>query len=696
MEFVTKELISLLNIKKQNIGKALKSTPHNLKKIDGSSKKVKHYQLEDLPVRYQEIIKEKLELEEEPEIETSGFSSKYLLASSDKQHKAVLRCQLVEKYLKKDDKLSVEKWLDSINKDYIEFEPLGTVTKRQMFDWLRKYNDARAKGLNVVEELLDSRGKKKGFTKLSEELQEVAIRYFLRTTDVNINAIYLNMCHTYGNRMSSYKVLNKFYKDWKRANPQLSEFAISPDSWKNKYQVAFGSISAKAKFRNEYWELDSTPADIICSDGKRYTILGMIDIYSRRCEFLVAESSNAYSISQLLRKAILKYGIPENVVIDNGKDYRSNHFQTICINLGINMEIVPPFSGDMKPHIERMFGTMSRELFEELDGYIGHSVADREKLQARSSFASKIESQRKHNELMRAKSEEERKAYREAWKIKKENLGLDLTVLMSASELQTVIDNWNTKLYEQREHSSIGKSPIKKWSDTTMPVQSIGDTRMLDLLLGENIKRKVVKKGIRYDGAEYQHLELIDHIGSYVFCLVPSDWGQLIVYSEKMEFVCIAEDTEKLGNNRYHARAAKKKSMQLARQYDKLLKEISKHNDTTILDRIDDAVVDVPVQTMAVTKRTETIDMLLETSPQIAAKDQEALDKSNRYDFKSKGEDGKPQKVLPSGRPAFDSLYDRFVWALENKAWNEKDEKLKQNNTRVFELAKEEVERKIG
>jgi hypothetical protein len=57
--------------------------------------------------------------------------------------------------------------------------------------------------------------------------------------------------------------MNNYYKEWKRLNPLLAEFAKSPDSAKNKFLAAFGSQSAKARYKNQYWELDSTPADVI-------------------------------------------------------------------------------------------------------------------------------------------------------------------------------------------------------------------------------------------------------------------------------------------------------------------------------------------------------------------------------------------------------------------------------------------------
>ncbi|WP_206512822.1 hypothetical protein, partial [Tenacibaculum discolor] len=94
---------------------------------------------------------------------------------------------------------------------------------------------------------------------------------------------------------------------------------------------------------------------------------------------------------------------------------------------------------------------------------------------------------------------------------------------------------------------------------------------------------------------------------------------------------------------------------------------------------------------------TKAIDMLIETSPIIAAKDKVALEQSSKYDFKNKDENGKPIKVLPSGRPQFETVYDRFVWVLEHKDWNEKDEKLKEKNIEIYQMALEEANRrKIG
>lgn len=701
-KYTIKLLAEILSIKPNNVLKALDGVDFILKEVEGSTKKVKHYKLSDLPERYRDKIKEqgfeiasplaRNDEESKPtNISQAKFTQKYLLASPLKQREAVLKCKLVEFYMKKESILSTQKWLEQTLKNSLEFDELGSISLKQLYDWYRKYREAKAKGLNIVEEFVDARGAKSGVKALSQEQQDTAIRYFLKTSRPRMSEIYRNMCHKFGDDMASYDTLNKFYKQWSRENPVLHEFSRSPDSAKNKFLVAYGDESAKAKYPNHYWELDSTPADVICDDGKRYTVLCAIDVYSRRPVFHVSETSSSYAISQLLRKAILKFGIPENVVIDNGRDYTSNHFESICINLNINAVIVPPFSGEKKPHVERIFGTLSRELFEQIPGYIGHNVAQRAELQARKSFAHKIESQRKWREEHRAKTDEEKKAFRDAWRIRKENLGLEIGVLISADELMSWVDKWSEKLYEQRGHSGLkDKKPIDVWNSSQLPVKGVSDERMLDLLLGESHIRKVGKKGIALDGCSYGHINLIEHIGKSVFVMTPSNLGYILVYDENMRFVCLAEDIEHMGQDRYKVKAARKKSAALMRQFDKIVKEAQKIQDVTILDRIEALEDGTKANTTAVMKRTATIDRLLQDSNIIADFDAKELEDSNLYNFKDKDEDGLPRKLLPSGRPAFSGFFERFLWALENDDWNDKDEVLKIKHEAVYQLAYDE------
>ncbi len=694
MEYIEKNIQNELGISQQAVSNALKHTPYQLKKVEGSAKPVKHYKYDDLPQRYKDKLEPPKKNETTPHTSKANFTKKYLLATPDKQRAAVLRCRLIEFYLKKTYELSAARWLDEVIAKDIQFDEIQPISQKQLFDWLKKYKLAKKGKTNVVEALLDKRGAAKGMgvRSLSDDMKKIAEAYFIKDTFKSITEVHLNMKEIYGELLPSYDVLNKYYHEWRVKNPVLDVFSQSPDKAKNKYMPAVGNMSEKATHRNHYWELDSTPADIICEDGKRYAVMAAIDIYSRRAVFHVAESSNSYSIAALLRKAILTLGIPQNVVIDNGKDYTSNHFMSICYSLGINPVIVPPFSGDKKPHVERLFGRLSRELFMQVAGFVGANVAQRTQIQARQSFAHKINSIERWKAELKAKSDDEKRLIRDAWKIKKENIGLELNVLKTAEQLQDLIDKWTKKLYEQRVHKGISKKPIDKWNKCPVPVESIPDPMMLNLLLGESVTRRVGKKGIAYEGNNYWHDDLIEHLGKTVFLQVPDDMGYIFVHDEDMHFICIAEDPTVNGKSRAMAKSAQNKWNALTRHLDKMLKEAKNIANVTIETRIEKAKELVHSQTIATTKKTDVIEATIKNIPIIEQKDQEALDKSNRYDFKQKDKEGKPTKVLESGRPAFfANRVERFVWVIENDAWTDKDFELKEKYPKTYEAALRQV-----
>lgn len=616
----------------------------------------------------------------------------YLNASADQRTKTLLRMEVVEGYERRDRRMSAKEYIESLDD---RFEPIG-VNETKLFRWKKAVDEARKNGISPLVALLDKRGREAGAVSMSEEMQDMAVRMFARRDNpLRVSAIYQNMRHKFGDAMVSYDVLNNFLNQWKRINHSLYAFAQSADKWKNNYLPAMGSLSEKAAFPNHYWELDSTPADIICRDGKRYTILGMIDIYSRRCVFWVDERSSSYSIARLLRKAILKLGIPDNVVVDNGKDYQSNHFDSICYNLGIAKVTVPPFSGDMKPHIERMFGTLSRELFEELEGYIGHSVAERSAIESRRGFAHKIESQAKWRDEAR-KAEQE--SFEDRFAIKKSNLGLELKLPIEADQLQSIIDQWCENIYEHKGHGGIGKkTPLAKWQEQAIPVKGISDPRMLDLLLGESFERKVGKKGIRLDGALYQHVSLAGHVGEMVRVMTHSDMGFVSVYRMNYEPICVAEDYEYMGKSRAELAEGKRIGHRIAREYAKLLEtweETSRRLDPTIRDRIETAMEQRSgwsgASTIAVSKTTETIRAVRDGIKVFAEADAKALEASNIINMEG-------EKLLPSGRPVFNYVQDRFLWDLEHDMVDETTEKLKQKQPDMWEIAYREFQRrKIG
>ena len=113
----------------------------------------------------------------------------------------------------------------------------------------------------------------------------------------------------------------------------------------------------------------------------------MLDIYSRMVLgiYLSFHHPGYLSVMQCLRHAIrpkdyLKevypaiehdwpaHGLPELLVTDNGKEFRSRHLDDACLQLGIRLQHAPPKCAWYKGAMERWFGTQNTRLLHELPG----------------------------------------------------------------------------------------------------------------------------------------------------------------------------------------------------------------------------------------------------------------------------------------------------------------------------------------
>ncbi|MEA1989013.1 MAG: DNA-binding protein, partial [Pseudomonadota bacterium] len=242
--------------------------------------------------------------------------------------------------------------------------------------WIRNYvnTDLSLTTLYAWEKALESNssriwgnyGNRKGTSKIDRQpkLREFVIATIYEYPHIYATQLFEAVEVRFENtdiELPSKRSLERWVKAYKDANAQVFTAVTNPDKWKNKYMPAFGTVGVAAL--NEKWELDSTPADIMLSDG-RYNLIGAIDVYSRRVKLLVSKSSTAASVSKLMRDCLLEWGVPDKVKTDNGADYVSLQIKTAFQSLGIEQDISAPFSPWEKPHIERFFRTFSHGLLE--------------------------------------------------------------------------------------------------------------------------------------------------------------------------------------------------------------------------------------------------------------------------------------------------------------------------------------------
>lgn len=261
---------------------------------------------------------------------------------------------------------------------------------------------------------------------------------------------------------------------------------------KNKYLPAPGNFP-NATFPLAVIQIDHTPADIILVDDVHRKPIGRpwitlaIDVYSRMVAgyYLSFDPPSETSVAMCVAQATLPkeewlmlhkvdaqwpvWGIPKTIHVDNGADFRSNNFQKSCLMYGINLEFRPVKQPRYGGHIERMLGTLLREIHD-LPGTTFSSIKDREGYDAEKHAA------------------------------------------MTKSEFEEWLIGLICKVYHKRLHSSIGMTPMRKWESgvfgngegdgTGLPPRPVDrQTVLLDFL--PSFERTVQTFGVTIDGMTY-------------------------------------------------------------------------------------------------------------------------------------------------------------------------------------------------
>jgi len=149
-------------------------------------------------------------------------------------------------------------------------------------------------------------------------------------------------------------------------------------------------------------ECDHTRIDLMVVDAETRLPLGrpwltaMLDIYSMMVMgvYLSFHAPGYLSVMQCMRHAIRPkgyvkdvypaiehdwpaYGLPELLVVDNGKEFHSRDLDDACLQLGIKVQHAPPYCPWYKGAMERWFGTQNTRLLHELPGTTFSDIFDR-------------------------------------------------------------------------------------------------------------------------------------------------------------------------------------------------------------------------------------------------------------------------------------------------------------------------------
>lgn len=451
--------------------------------------------------------------------------------------------------------------------------------------------------------------------------------------------------------LPSPATIRRFIQTWEEENREYVAFLRNPDKWRSDYQAAMGDASAKALYFLHMLEFDNTPADVMCSDGKRYTVTGCVDIFSRKAKTIVVPTSRAQAIANLMRRVILEWGLYDVMIADNGKDYASRHIEVACTALGITQPPLPPFTPEDKPHIERFFRTLSEGLFEELDGFSGHNVAQAQDLRAQRSFAQRMFTK-----------------------------GEVIECRYSAQELQERIDSWLENVYHRREHSGIGMSPELRAGQSTRPVRRIMDERVLDILLAPAGTATVQKSGIHYDNGIFVAVELADVMRQKVQLRRQlSDAGTLYVFTMPPEskFLCIATDTALQGLTVEEATLAKQRQKKRVREQVRAMKVLAKEVGDPMGELLEAKAAESgrvfafrreeEAESPAITEASKAVNPPEGEFEEFEISDFRDQRAEAKEEKRNDGKDGKVVRLHLEEAPIFESKMERYKYLLARK-----------------------------
>jgi len=125
-----------------------------------------------------------------------------------------------------------------------------------------------------------------------------------------------------------------------------------------------------AEHVNDIWQGDVLhgPRLFIQGRHRKTYLVSLMDDASRlitHSEFRLGET--ALDIQAVLKQALLKRGLPNRIILDNGAAYRSGELQAICARLKIRLVYCPPYEPQGKGKLERWHARFRNEFLSECD-----------------------------------------------------------------------------------------------------------------------------------------------------------------------------------------------------------------------------------------------------------------------------------------------------------------------------------------
>ncbi len=263
-----------------------------------------------------------------------------------------------------------------------------------LYEWQRKY---RAGG---VAALADSRGGKHESTAApaDDRFFDLVKLLWLNVRKPSLKSCYLKAeyeADRSGWAVESYRTIHR--RITKIPGPVVDKFRNGEEEFVRN-SMPYNERDYGPLHTNEMWDGDHHQCDVICTHGGEFVrpwITAWQDMRSRKIVGwrIFAHSPNSDTIILAMRDAVQNFGVPREVLIDNGRDYdcyalngrtKADRWKksTVVVNyddkllgglfgaLGVDVTHCLPYHGQSKP-IERWFGTLESQFGKDWPTYCG-------------------------------------------------------------------------------------------------------------------------------------------------------------------------------------------------------------------------------------------------------------------------------------------------------------------------------------
>ena len=433
-----------------------------------------------------------------------------------KRDKAIIKYNIVCAYLryKKENHFSGKQ--RAFIENHNETHPDNPITKRQLEYWCKCYKDG---GLLA---LADNRGGQEGKTNITDEMWDVFKKLYLRESRPSIMACYEITQEYFAEKGITIPSYSSF-KIKVRKIPEIviARYRKGKKYYEDKYMPYIPQDYSET-YSNELWIGDHHIFDVLVKDDEgnvfRPWLSAWEDLHSRMVVGYVVNriSPNSDIVLDSFARGCYLHGIPDEIKIDNGKDYKTYDLfneefaMSICNTMNIGVTKALPYNAKAKP-IERLFRTLEEKYCKFLDSYIGNSPHNRP------------EDMRKLNKQLKDKA-------------------------MPYDKFLKFVDNM-IKTYNSSYHSAIKTTPIQAYKDGFIkPMRYVADKAALNAFFMRTSKPiKVSRNGVRVPaiGYYYDDTRLAEYIGKEVYARYNADdVRKVYIFDEKNQLICSAKSVE--------------------------------------------------------------------------------------------------------------------------------------------------------